>query len=318
MEIFRKYSLIEENLDTLFTIIIYDSSCEEVLKNIENQLIKAKNITNPVKKFKINNRLFSLSKNINDNYKDDQKINSIYLISDKIFEYKLNKNEIQTASDYKFSKIEIINDNNFKISYLIDLFYNFNFIYTIKLNKGSLTINKMNKNKEKILDELKINNENKIIESIENIRKNENYKDYIIIYGSSQYFTKFGDNNTNLKNVIINKEFINKKEQFELYENECFKKNNIELGKRLDDIKNPNTNIDLYIFGKIKYEIKESVESYSVKELYIDNNKIERLREVINEEYLNFKIIPIKSTEVGDIASIFIKDYNGIMAIKYY
>ena len=318
MEIFRKYSLIEENLDTLFTIIIYDTLCEEFLKNIENQLIKSKNITNPVKKFKINNRLFSLSKSINDNYKEDEKINSIYLISDKVFEYKLNKNELQTAIDYKFSKIEIINDNNFKISYLIDLFYNFNFIYTIKLNKGLLTIIKMNKNKEKILYELKISNENKITESIENIRKNENYKDYIIIYGSSQYFAKFGDNNTNLKNIIINKEFINKKEQFELYENECFKKNNIELEKRLDDIKNPNTNIDLYIFGKIKYEIKEAVESYMVKELYIDNNKIERLKEVINEEYLNFKIIPIKSIEVGDIASIFIKDYNGIMAIKYY
>ena len=68
MEIFRKYSSVEENLDTLFTVIIYDSICNEVLKNIENQLIKSKNITNPVKKFKINNRLFSLSKNINDNY----------------------------------------------------------------------------------------------------------------------------------------------------------------------------------------------------------------------------------------------------------
>jgi hypothetical protein len=316
MDILKSYSSIQENLDTLFTIIIYDSLYEEVLKNIENQLIKAKNINNPVKKFKINNRLFSLSKNINDNYNEGEKINSIYLVNDKIFEYKLNKIEIQTAIDYKFYKIEIINDTNFKIDYLIDLFYNFNFIYTIKLNKGSLVINKMNKNKEKLLDELKISNENKIIESIENIRKNENYKDYIIIYGSSQYFAKIGE--SNLKNVIISKEFINKKEQFELYENECYKKNNIELEKRLDDIKNPNTNIDLYIFGKIKYEIKEAVESYSVKELYIDNNKIERLREVINEEFLNFKIIPIKSIEVGDIASDFIKDYNGIMAIKYY
>jgi hypothetical protein len=316
MEILKTYSSIQENLDTLFTIIIYDTLYEELLKNIENQLIKAKNITNPVKKFKINNRLFSLSKNINDNYVEGERINSIYLVNDKIFEYKLNKNEIQTAFDYKFSKIEIINDDKFRVPYLIDLFYNFNFIYTIKLsNKGLLTINKMNKNKEKLLEENKITNENKIIESIENIRKNENYKDYIIIYGSSQYLTKFGNN---LKNIIISKEFINKDQQFELYENECFKKNNLELEKRLGDLKNPNTNIDLYIFGKIKNEIKEAVELYSVKELYIDNNKIERLREVISEEYLNFKIIPIKSLENGDSAALFIKDYNGIMAIKYY
>ena len=95
MNILKSYSSIQENLDTLFTIIIYDSLYEEVLKNIENQLIKAKNITNPVKKFKINNRLFSLSKNINDNYNEGEKINSIYLVDDKIFEYKLNKNEIK-------------------------------------------------------------------------------------------------------------------------------------------------------------------------------------------------------------------------------
>jgi len=169
MEIFKSYRNIEEKIDILFTIIIYDTKSEDVLKNIENQLIKAKNITNPVKKFKINNRLFSLSKNINDNYKEEDKINSIYLVDDKIFEYKLNKNEIKTAIDYSFYKIEILNDTNFKIDYLIDLFYNFNFIYTIKLNKNNLIINKMNKNKEKILEEIKISNESKIIESIENI-----------------------------------------------------------------------------------------------------------------------------------------------------
>ena len=43
------------------------------------------------------------------------------------------------------------------------------------------------------------------------------------------------------------------------------KKNHIELEKRLNDLQNSKTNIDLYIFGKLKIEIKDAIESYSIK-----------------------------------------------------
>ena len=74
----------------------------------------------------------------------------------------------------------------------------------------------------------------------------------------------------------------------------------------------------MYIFGKLKFEIKEAIESYSIKELYIEDKKIEKLKSFIDETFLNFKIIPIKSLDDGDIAYNFIKNYNGIMGIKYY
>ena len=46
--------------------------------------------------------------------------------------------------------------------------------------------------------------------------------------------------------------------------------------------------------------------------------KLEKLKQFIDESYLNFKIIPIQVIKEGDIASKFIKDYNGLMGIKYY
>ena len=311
----KEYKKIEEKDETLISIIIYDKKNEDVQKFMKDQLEKAKKINNSIKKNKINNRLFLFIKFLSDNYLENFIINSIFLLNDKIIEHKLNKDEINTAKTYNLINIFIKSDIFFYVDYFIDLFYNFNFIYTIKINKNDVNVIKMNKNKDKELENYKISNEQKIIEIIENIRKN-NYKDLIIIYGNSNFIMKI--DNYNIKNILILKDFLNKEELFNLYENELMKKNHLLLKEQLDKILNEKSNLDLFLFGKLKNEIKDAIESYSIKELYIDENKIYKLKSLVDESYFNFKIIPIRSLENSDIAFNFIKDYNGIMAIKYY
>ena len=307
MNILREYKNIEENTDTLISILIIDKNYNEIIKFIQDQLNRANKITNPMKKNKINNRFYSLLKFIEENFNEESIINNIFLIHDKLIHYKLNENEINTTKIYNLQKIFLKCDKFFYIEYFIDLFYNFNFIYSFKLNKNDLSISKINKNKEKELENFKINNEQKIYEEIEIIRKNNNYKDIIIIYGNSSLLTKI-DNN--IKNIIIEKQNINREEIYNLYELEIIKNNNSQLEKRLLDLQNPNTNLDLYVFGKLKNEIKEVIEMYLLKELYIDNKKLEKLKKIIDNDFLNFKIIEIKSLKDGDIAYNFIKDYN--------
>ena len=313
MNILKEYKNIEETTETLLSFIIYNKRCTDIEKYLEDQLDKAKNISNPIKKHKINNRLFALNKYIQEtNNNDDLMINSIFLVHEKVIEYKLNKDEILTANKYNILNIFQKTDTIFYIDYFIDLFYNFEFIYGFRLNKNELIIKELNKNKEFDLLKISISNETKIIDEIEKIRKT--YKDILFIYGNSPFINKI-DNN---KNIVIVKDFISKENIYNLYEIELMKKNHILLEKRLIDLKNEKTNLDLYIFGKLKIEIKESIESYIVKELYIEDKKLDKLKLFINESLLNFKIIPIKSLENGDIADIFIRDYNGLMAIKYY
>lgn len=312
MNILKEYKNIEENTDTLISILIIEKKYNEIIKFIQDQLNKANKITNPIKKNKINNRFYSLLKFIEENYNEESIINDIFLIHDKLIHYKLNENEIKITKIYNL-KIFLKCETFFYIDYFIDLFYNFNFIYSFKINKNDLCISKINKNKEKELENFKINNEQKIYEEIENIRKN-NYKDIIIIYGNSPLLTKI---DINIKNIIIEKKIINREEVYNLYELEIIKNNNLQLEKRLLDIQNSNTNLDLYVFGKLK-EIKEEIENYSLKELYIEDKKLEKLRKIVDNNFLNFKIIEIKSLKDGDIAYNFIKDYNGIMGIKYY
>ena len=307
----KEYSNIEDSIETLYSIYIYNKKVKEVINYFEDELEKAKRINNPVKKNKINNRLFNFIKYLNDNYEEELLLNAIFLIHDKIILYELKKVEIEIAEHYNFPKIFLKCDTKFLIEYFIDLFYNLTFIYAIKINKNEYSNIKLNKYKMKIIEHGKVNNEQKIVELIDNIRNTQNYKDFIIIIGNSKI-------PSNIKNIIFSKDLLNNNEIYSLYEYEIMKENNILLRKRLDELKNENTNLDLFVFGKLKFEIKEAIESYALKELYIETKKLENLKKFISDEFLNFKIIPIKSLENGDDASIFIKDYNGLMGIKYF
>ena len=91
MEKLKEYIHNEETTDTLISIIIYDKNTNDIIKYFEDQLEKAKKITNIIKKNKINTRLFNFIKYINDNYEENSIVNSIFLIDDKIHYYELKK-----------------------------------------------------------------------------------------------------------------------------------------------------------------------------------------------------------------------------------
>ena len=81
MDELKKFINIRNTLDVLYTILIYNKSVSSILNDIEEQRIKAKNISNPVKKHKIMERLFLF-----ENYKS---INEFNVILEKLL---LNKN----------------------------------------------------------------------------------------------------------------------------------------------------------------------------------------------------------------------------------
>jgi hypothetical protein len=317
MEYLKEFKNITETTETLISIFIYNKKLIDVKSYFEDQLEKAKNISNIIKKQKINNRLFNFIKYLNTIDGDENQImNNIILINDKTNIFSLTESEINTAKEFNFLNIFIKSNTYFYIDYFIDLFHNFVFIYTIKVNKNDMYIMKLNKNKDKELLNIKISNETKIIENIENIRKEYGYKDIIIICGESVYLGKI--DNANLNNTVLVKTFLSKESCYQLYEDECMKKNIILLEKKLNELNDSRSNTDLFVFGKLKIEIKDAIESYLLKELYIETQKLDKLKNFIDDSFFNFKIIPIRSLSNGDSADQFIKNYNGIMGIKYY
>ena len=55
-----------------------------------------------------------------------------------------------------------------------------------------------------------------------------------------------------------------------------------------------------------------------VKKLYTTPSLWRQLKKNTPNEYLNFKVLEIDKLENGDIGDNFMKDYSGIIALKYY
>lgn len=314
MEELKAFENKTDSLDVLYTIIVYDTSVETFLKDVENKLNSAKKISNPMKKHKISQRLFALKNNIEEKYSEPENIlNMIILVDEDVHIFPISTTMIQTSREYGLKRIYEKVDTFFHIPFIVDFFTNFHFIYHLKLVKNSLTLVKMNKNKEKEVENRTNMNENSLTEYCNKIRNDYQYKDILFFSGNSNLLQKIAM----IKNTFIKNEPMSKNEVWEQYEKEEMKKNLMELEKRMNDMSNPK-NIDLYVFGKLKEEIKDAMESYQLKELFIEEKKLKKLKEFVSSEYFNFKIYPIESLEPGDIGSQFIQSYNGIMGIKYY
>ena len=322
MDELKKFINIRNALDVLYTILIYNKSIPSILNDIEEQRIKAKNISNPVKKHKIMERLFLFENYLNNNYNPDRNtnteiINSIFLIDESVYRFDLTSEMLSIAKEYNMRNYFTKIDTFFHVEYLIDFFTNFYFIYHIKVNKNEASLTKMNKNKEKEIYNSKSISESGFNDLCNRIRNEYNYKENIFVSGNSPaLFAKISNINSN-KNIIIKNDNLSRNDVWELYETELMKLNILELDKRMIELNNPKY-VDLYVFGKLKVEIKEAMECYALKELFIEEKKFEKLKEFVGPECFNFKIYIIRSLEVGDSACNFINSYNGIMGIKYY
>ena len=314
MDILNEYKKYEENNETLITIYFYNYKKEDAIILIGKELNKISLIQHISKKKKLNDRFYNLKLKF-ERMNDNVTINSLFLLNDDIFEHKFNNEEIKTINEYKLRDLYIKKDTKFDIDYILDLFTNFDFNNVCNINKNNLIFKKLNNNKKKIISESKYSNEKNMIEFINNYISDHKINE-ILVHGLNNY-TKCLKNEKNNK-IIVKDSEMNDNEINLYFFNRKYEKNNDLLEKKLNELNNPNTNLDLFVFGKLKKEILESIEYYQLKELYIEERKLEKLKQFIDNSYLNFTIIPIKSINDNDIASKFINDYNGLMGIKYY
>jgi|SaaInlStandDraft_5_1057022.scaffolds.fasta_scaffold00404_7 hypothetical protein len=308
---FKKY---EENRGTLITLYFYKIKKEEVLHIITKELNKVSTIQNVSVKQKLNDRLYNL-KIIVEKIDDNCIINSLFLLENEVYEYKFTQKDIQIFIEYKLRNFYIKKDSIFDIDYITDLFNNFEFNYCCQITKNLTKFSKINMNKNKVIMETKFLNEKSMIEIINTFLVDHKIND-LLVYGINNNI-KCLINEKNNKLIIKNEEMTNE-DIINLFSTRKYDFNNELLEKRLNDLDNPKTNLDVYVFGKLKKEIVTSIEYYQLKELYIEERKIEILKQFIDESYLNFTIIPIKVIKNGDIADQFINNYNGLMGIKYY
>ena len=311
LKINKKYC---ENRNTLITLYFYETIKENALHYIQKELSKCFTIQNTSIKNKLNNRLYQLKLKI-EKMNDDTILSCIYLLNDEIIEHKFNTHEKQVFIDYRLKPISIWNDEIFQIDYLIDLFYDFHFYDTCIIQKNHIIFKKINSTKNKTFNQLNFSNEKTLVEIInKHIIYHKINKLYI--HGTSNLIKSILNDKNN--NFVCFEHELNNEELLESIKNNNYEKNNKLLEKRLNEMNNKNTNLDLFVFGRLKKEILDALECFSLKELYIEEKKLNILKECLDDSFFNFKIILIKSLENGDCASKFIQNYKGLMGIKYF
>jgi hypothetical protein len=83
----------------------------------------------------------------------------------------------------------------------------------------------------------------------------------------------------------------------------------------LTQLTNPEKE-NLFIFGK--KDIGNQILNYGVKKLFITNKLYNNMVERIDQSLLNFPIVILEKNSDGDHADILIKNFGGLVGIKYY
>lgn len=298
----KKYQNITDKFNSLFTFVVYDTKFNDFKFFLKEKLEKIQNISNNYKKKYLNDRLYNFILYIEDNYKDGDIINSLYLISNKIDEYTLTE-ELEILRYFNIKNILYFNDEYYKIDYIEDLFYNKDYKHILNINNKNLKYFLITKTKSKLIEEV---NSSKL--DVNEYIKDKKIK-ICLIHGISSYIKKLEIKPHLIYNKNLNNEEILK--EFYKYNMNILHK---RLSETIDLIKNEKT-LHRVVFGK---DIINSINYNQIKTLFCSPKKLKKVFDTFDNDLLNFEILEIKPISDGDISERFRKDFNGIIGYTYY
>ena len=116
--------------------------------------------------------------------------------------------------------------------------------------------------------------------------------------------------------ILVDMRNISFEEVNELIQRKNIKENQ-ELFKKefIDNLNNPSE-VDKLLFGR--NEVVDAINNYMVKKLFINPKLYSILTQSIDSSVLNFDIRIVQPLDPGDYGQQLNKDYDGIVAIKYY
>jgi len=301
VQIDKNLAYKRESQNASFTLLMWDFPKDELIKELKHKLALISTIKNTFKKVKLNDRLYGYLVEIEKS--SIQSYSQIVLIGSDTHIFKLDKKDIEILKEYSLPKFSIQNDEYFNITWLSDLFENFKFYDIIINNSNVLTHWQGNLNKKKIIKQ-NINQD-----YIKNLSVGWFWVGKMLPQNKTKYLLEHypnNQNNMNWENII---------EQIEILE---MKKKLTELDKHFEAM---TLNSDKYIYGLDVYDM---IEQFNIKELFIHEKNKKDFNDKISEKdlssNLNFNITYINSisNEQSDKANIFLKNYSGILGIKYF
>lgn len=290
-----------------YSFLFHSTKSEEIINIIKKKLDNInKKIKNSFKKKYINERIFSLITYLECNYDPDKTINSLFFIDTQVHNLVLSKEDMKFINKWNISKFYMDYDEIFQIEYFTELFSTNSINTVFKFDKSSYDIIELDNTKSRKIEGHSSIDENSISEMIILHKP-------VVIYGMNQILKKLKNN---FENIYIELKHMTNDDICEIISRKKISDNlDIFKSEILDNISNESV-VDKFIFGK--KEIGAGIENYMVKKLFINSKLLSLLKNKADKSVLNFTIIEIKSLETGDPGYILNKNYEGMVAIKYY
>lgn len=287
-----------------YTLLIYKKSVNEVKNKLKDDLDKVnKRMKDAYKKKIINDRLFQIVNLLDTQFKDNNILNCIILSGRNLNYFTLSNNELELCKKWNLNNFYIESSDKFRIKYLKNLFSEDKVKLIFEINSNQISLIELDKVKSRLLDKIKVENYNEVLDLIE---KN-NPK---IVHGIGSTIKKIKDLSNIYYKKLSSEEINNIINKMEVINSQ-----NILKKEVLNQLSNPAFD-DKFLFGK--KEVPNGILDYMVKKLYITPSLMRQLRKNISKDYINFEILEVDSLESSDIGDNFKKDYDGIIALKYY
>lgn len=295
--IFTQYICHHDKYESLYVFIMYNLKKTDVDGHFNKLLKLLDSLTDSRKKNFLKTRISYFKFYIDE--LDNEVINSIFLVSEKINEFPLTDYHINTLKMFGIPNFIYEYGKNYNIEWLRDLILNRDYITVIKI-RDTTTITQLTPYKEYLEKTYskKIINIDDIINSI------NKDKQFIILYD---------------KKIIKDIKAIKNKLCLGIFENDFspdqllvkidelkYQENIKELESWLSKLLDPTEGHKL-VFGK---DVAE----------YADNSMLETIYCIFDEKkkYNNTNIKLVKSFVKTDFIAQFIKNYDGVLGIKYY
>ncbi len=296
---------IQEKGKMLYTFLIHNHTSSNVISKLRTILEKVNlRMKDQFKKKLINERLYNIITEL-ENLKPNDKINHIILSGKDVNIYELSKEQLAICRKWNLNDFYYTDNKYFEIQYLKELF----------CEKNVRTIGEFMGNIMKVieLDNVK----NRLIEEI-NFSNQEEFKTY---YETNNLFLVHGTGNfiKKIKFIPEHRLFTGRlhlKDVNKIINELIIEENQIILNKEvLNQLTNPACD-NLFLFGK--KDVSKGIMGYLIKKLFITQKLLTKLKNKIDDSLLNFDIVIVDSLKSGDIGDSFIKEYCGLIGIKYY
>ena len=317
-----------EKYEVLYTIITHSLEKQKLIDDLYDRLKKIKHLSNIKKKKLINDRLFGLISVLKEDSQIPDTLDHVILLDSESHLFALGKRQKHTLAEFNVRPLLFWADTHFRIETLREVITVKCLIDVIQIKAYQLTHYRIDHYKQKTIHEHSL--EQAVPKALDHLQQYIT-KELVgtgkdrgcLVYGVSPVTKALaGQKSVSIPDIweTITQQ-VDNQQLMEHYHRYQMLRNHQDLSQVFKMLQNPNE-CDKVIYGAVAKEIKQAIEEYRVKTMFVHQKIKTEFEAMIKDnqlgECLNFQLVWIDTLEKNDTADNLYQQYGGSMGVTYY